>query len=216
MKRTYRIEVEFEATFERKVGARAWAKRIRELCEKAAPAGWSVTRTNVHSRAVPKPAAPPPVDPQETIREQALSTLQDIATKAARFVPSAPTPRVKQWPSRFCGPSVGDRSFGHAQAHAHIQPGKFWAWTNVHNADGTTSRRDFHGLGRTRGIICVPARTLDGVASGSIDPVHLMLHEVAHLRFRTGHDHDGHRYMESLERLERDYYLNVIAVEAAA
>ena len=195
MKRTYRIQVEFEAVFDRKIGARGWAKRIRELCAKAAPAGWSVTRTAVHSRAVPKPAAPVPPDPQEAVRDATLARLQTIATDASRLVRSAPNPDVRRWPNRRCGPQFNERM--NSGAHAHISTGTTW----------------FEGrkIGCRRGLICIKDSELDRVARGEVDPVWLMLHEVAHLRFRTGHDHRGRRYQESLERLERDYALNVEA-----
>jgi len=199
MKRTYRIEVEFEATFERKISSRSWAKRIRELCAKVAPEAWAVTRTNVRSRAVPKPAAPTPPNPQEAVREATIATLQEIATAASRFVPTAPNPDVRRWPNRRCGPQFNERM--PEAAHSHITTGTLW----------------FQGkrIGNRRGLICVKDAELDRIAAGTVDPAWLMLHEVAHLRFRTGHAHDGRRFRESFDRLERDYYLNVLDGQAA-
>jgi hypothetical protein len=199
MKRTYRIEVEFEATFDRKISSRSWARRIQEQCAKIAPEGWSVTRTRVRSRAVPKPAAMPPPDSQDAVREEVLAQLQGIATDASRFIQAAPNPRVKQWPNRWCGPKLGNGFSSRTSAHAHITPGNFWFRNKK--------------LGKLRGIICIPRKTLDRVATGTENPVDLMIHEVAHLRFRTGHDHRGRRYEEAIERLERDYYLNVLGVK---
>jgi hypothetical protein len=194
MKRTYRIDITFEAEFERKIGSRSWAKKIQEAAAKIAPPGWSVTGARVRSRAIPKPAAPAPADPQETVREQTLALLQDIATRAARYVNAAPNPRVRVWPNRQCGPQFNERH-GHG-AHAHIASGTLW----------------FGGkkIRKTRGLICVTKAELDRVAAGWENPEWLMIHEVAHLRYRTGHDHTGRRYQESFERLERDYLLNEV------
>jgi hypothetical protein len=56
--------------------------------------------------------------------------------------------------------------------------------------------------------ICIHDKYLDRILRGEEKPLHTILHEVAHLRMRSGHDHAGHRFQESLERLERDYLLN--------
>jgi hypothetical protein len=196
MKRTYRITVEFTAAFERKISSRAWARHIQAKCVEVAPEGWTVTGATVRSHAIPKPAAPPLPNPQETLRNTALAALQEVATRASRYIPSAPNPRVRRWPNRVCGSKFGDRMGGAGTAHAHITPGMFYV----------KGKR----LGRLRGTICVTDKALDHIIMGTKDPVALILHEVSHLRFRTGHAHDGRRFQESFERLERDYLLNEV------
>lgn len=201
MKRTYRITLVLEATFERKIRARSWAKRLAGSVK--APAPWKVTGTKVTSRAMPE-VAPRVPDPaklaRDEEREKVVERLQGIADAMVRLAPG-PTkrPRINIYPNRWCGPRWGDR-MDHAIAHAHRDKRAVWGQSVASNGKVT-----HHRLGILWGLICikpsyvdqlranpslfdVPDTTIDG--RSILNAPTLVAHELAHLRRTRGrHTH---------------------------
>lgn len=186
MRRTYRLHIIVEGTFERKVKAKTEAERLLRSLRVKSP--WTKAGTKVTSKAKPAPKAPRPPTADETFRAGILEHAKRIVGELRLVDPRLPRVTVRWLNDGGCGYSTGNPA-----AHAHR--GKSWV-----------RREPYRSVALPRNLICLVApwhiRHMDrdtgepsSIWSTAVRirvpydderMADLMAHEIMHMRFHNG------------------------------
>jgi hypothetical protein len=203
MKRTYRITLVIEQTFDRKaIGAVDAARGALVLAAngKLAPGGWMITKTRISSSVRPERMPPAPRAPDagvfydEIANAQALDKLREIGRDMAAILGNVKKPRFEYSPNAWCdGVNAGART-----AHAHNQKGVRWV-----NDPARVGKRA--GRKIPFGLICLNRRAfLVGHYSDPANWPELVAHELMHLRMPGG-SHGRAKYIKAVGDLVARY-----------
>ncbi len=185
MKRTYRIAVTVEATFDRKVASRSHARAVRERVESALPEPWRVAEVHVSSRARPERTVPSP-GPKDAAIAKLVSDARAIYAEMKSLDPMLPNATIRFY-TDGCGRSNGNR--------AHVHPGKWWA-----------SREHGRRVRLPRNLICLERRYLRWSLRNPTDPdlyeclARTVAHELMHIRYPGHRDEYGRRHGNGAHR----------------